>query len=283
MRDPPFWPPAPPAHPPFFDLIFIIELTSAAVNIGAPAAGNGPLALTRITNALNALHNNIFPHVVISPFMSVPPLCIGAESIGVIYNSTVLTPLTNSTLVDHNHNAIPARTPLMVDLTVVANNQVLRTVAVHADPTNGDDFTAPVEYCRKLPDVSQIVQPRIPVANNYGTILLGDFNCSPAINVAGIGQPFTTLMNNPPHYETTILNTLTSMKTHITARPENYRQRAYDNIFYYGFVPPVSSLVNLIVMDPRYTGANTNLTVFRNLVKNYWKISDHLPVGISIP
>lgn len=223
-----------------------------------------------------------------------PPKIIGHhETVGVIFNTKVLTYKSGKVLRDSKKNFLLPRAPYAAWFQHIPTAQNLLITGLHAPPPGGgaNRFKSPICFATKLPSV-----PELMTLPSTTTVLIGgDYNCSPKDTWKSKGVNLTPFDNpSPPaakdltltNYRTLLpANTLSSVRAKFAPKQSGqsqYLNAYYDNILYKNVTPTKETVTDLIGPVPGIVGTTAptvGLVASRN---NYWTVSDHLPVVLIV-
>jgi hypothetical protein len=265
------------------DLFIVIELRCGGHNKSQPAGGGAVPTLAAIVGAMNA-NVGLRGLAATYQYAAVAPLVVGRhESVGIVFNTRVLTWTASAVRRDVNGRYVNPRSPFSAGFTVNATGAQIVVTGLHAPPPSGGAavrYRKPILYANAVGTV-----PQLGVANQ---MVMGDFNCNPASTFTnGYGVPVGW---NWPGYGTLIPNgTLSSVRRKVAggqAPPANYLSDSYDNLLFNfhvggGAVQGVLDTIGQARDTTQVPPVPMYPANLPTLLFNYNKVSDHLPLVLE--
>lgn len=262
------------------DIFVIIELKTGGNAKGGNANGTSIPTLAAVVGAMNTVAT-LRGQAATHQYNAVVPLITGYhETVGVVYNTRLLTFTAAAVRRDVNNRYINPRTPFSAAFTVTATGAQVIVTGLHAPPPSGGAalrYRPPINYANSVATV-----PSLPLQNQ---LVMGDYNCNPASTYTnGFG---VVVGWNWAGYGTLIPNgTLSSVRLKVAnanPAPANYLSDAYDNLLF-NFVagPPVVTQVLDTIGNARDMTTVPPTAMYPGnlvaLLNNYNRVSDHLPI-----
>lgn len=266
------------------DVFVIIEVSSGGDHKGTAATGSGPIALASLVATFNAIANAGRAPNDPNPdhqWAVVPPLVVGwHETVGIIYNTRLLTPAGSGVLRDDVYDRFFLdRTPFWARFTD-RNGEPSNVVGIHAETADGNDVGPGIRYANSLTRSDRLdVVDEMEVEDTY---VAGDYNCQPEDTYGYPPRPFDMegYQTSLPHNS---WSTVRKKPDSSYRPPRNYLCNPYDNLMFAiggdGPLDDWASLLDLIGRAP----APLPTKNLQMLTQRYFsEVSDHLPIVFNV-